>query len=102
MNQPEFIINKGAIFFYRLYDVAHEINLKKALEILDSAPNKDAKRFSLKNQSLSKGIVFRDRPLVVFVPETSFSMKVNGLEIFLTLQPTIKIWDYGVFSLGYR
>lgn len=99
MSHKDCSIKKGSIFFYRLYDVAHEIQLNHALSLLDETSNKEAKRYSLKKPT---GLILRDAPIMVSLPEETFSLKINDFERFFSFSPTLKIWGYGVFSLSFR
>ena len=96
-------IKKGAIIAYRLYDIAHEINLKEAQSILESTENtaQNVKRFQLKKDSL-RSIVFKEAPLAINGGEEKFEIKINAkVKYNLSGRLELKIWNYGVLSLSY-
>lgn len=96
MKAASAIIKNGAIFVYRLYDVAHEINLKNAQAMLES---QGVQRYRLKKDNL-KTILFKDAPLMVSCREEVVSFPAQEKDLPCTVN--IKVWAYGVISIGLR
>jgi hypothetical protein len=100
MQGANLIIKKGAIWVYRIYDIAHEINLKKAQELLDQA-NANVRRFQLKKDPL-RTIIMREAPLMFSGGEDTIKIKLKDEEKNFKSNVEIKIWDYGAISFSFR
>jgi len=95
-------ITKGAIYAYRLYDIAHEINLLGAKSLLDRKDSSNmVSRYKLRKDPL-KSINFKEPPLILSERPDRLSFEVNGKKVELDYHLEIKIWNYGVLSLSYR
>lgn len=93
-------IKKGAIFAYRLFDIAHEIDLKKVVSLFD--PSKDQVRsFRLKKDPL-KSITFRQAPIAISAENENIRINIKDQEKEFKTSLEIKVWDYGVISLCYK
>lgn len=95
-------IKKGAIIAYRLYDIAHEIDLKKAEALLTAGDMQSVQRYKLKNNPL-RSIVLKEAPLTISGDMGSIEIKIDEdktLEFDYRLE--IKVWNYGVVSLRYK
>ncbi len=100
MQVANLFVKKGSIFVYRLYDIADEINLKKAQSLLDQGPE-NVRRYRLKKDPL-RTITFRDAPLIVSAGEEPLTLTVQDKPISLKSSLEVKIWNYGSISLCYK
>jgi heat shock protein HspQ len=95
-------IKKGKIFVYRVYDIAHEIDLKRAQTGLERMSGADSvRRYQLKKDPLRK-IIMREAPLILSGGEEELNINVNGQIRSFKSTIEVKIWDYGVLSFSYR
>lgn len=95
------IIKKGAIYAYRLFDIAHEINLKEAKSLLGQEKFQTVKPYQLKKDPL-RSIVFKEAPLIVSGGDDKIIIKLDDKEFSLNSHLEIKVWNYGVISLSYK
>jgi hypothetical protein len=95
-------ITKGAILAYRVFDIAHEIDLKKAHDLFNQGTPGSVRRYQLKKDPL-RSITFRQAPLILSVDniQVPITIKEGETKIF-SASLEIKVWDYGVISLCYR
>lgn len=94
-------ITKGSLIAYRLFDIAHEIDLKKALSLLEQKMSGQAKLYQLQKNPM-RSITFRQAPIALSGGEELLAVRVSDTEhksFKANLQ--VKIWDYGVLSLSY-
>lgn len=101
MNKAKIQVKKGSIFAYRVYDIAHEIDLKKAEAALNQVEG-TVKRFSLQRDP-HRMIIMRQAPVhiqVSGVEEIKIKLPTEEKTLQATLE--IKLWDYGVISFCYR
>lgn len=95
-------ITKGAIYAYRLYDIAHEINLQMAQTILGRSDVANVvSRYRLKKDPM-RSINFKEAPISLSEKPEKLNINLNGTQIELNYHLDIKIWNYGVLSLGYK
>lgn len=93
-------IKKGWIFAYRVFDIAHEIDLKSAQNLLEQ--NQTIRRFKLQKDP-HRTIIMRDAPLTMSSGEETFVVKLDSSnEKNLKAQVDCKLWDYGVISLCFK
>lgn len=94
-------IKKGSIYAYRLYDIAHEINLKEAYNLLFDENLKSVKRYHLRKEE-SNSIIIKDAPLIIDGGKEQISFILNKEKQNLNSCLEIKIWNYGVISILYK
>lgn len=105
MDKNQLRVTKGSIFIYRMFDIAHEIDLKKAQPLLDKkteGTETTLKRFKLQRDP-HRTIIMRDPPLLFTSPEEDLSVTLadnNAFKLKNSLQ--IKLWDYGVLSICFK
>lgn len=100
MQTSNLFIKKGSVMVYRLFDIADEINLKKAQTILDQGPE-NVRRYKLQKDPL-RTVTFRDAPLTLSEGEETLSLKIKNEDKKLKYTLEIKIWNYGTISLCYN
>jgi hypothetical protein len=98
---PNLFIKKGSILAYRLYDIAHEINLKKAQSLLESQIRQNLRRYKLQKDPL-RTITLREAPVIFSLDDENIQIKLRENLINFKLQVEVKIWDYGVLSFRYK
>ena len=102
MNGNHLVIKKGAVFAYRLYDIAHEIDLKKAQSALESqGGSQQVRRYQLQKDPL-RTVIMRELPLTLSGDEETIKIKLKDGERELKATVEVKLWDYGVMSFSYR
>jgi hypothetical protein len=100
MQGTNLFIRKGEIFAYRLYDIAHEINLKKAQALLEQSTS-NVRRYQLTKDPL-RSVTLRDAPLSISGGEETISIKLNNQDLTFKVLIQLKIWNYGVLSCCYQ
>lgn len=100
MNTNNLVIKKGSIFAYRVYDIAHEIDLKKAQELLNNQKLEN-KTYSLKKDPL-KTISFKEPPLIVTGGSEMIELQIKSKKLSVNSFLEIKIWNYGVISISHK
>jgi hypothetical protein len=104
MHGSNFFIKKGSILAYRLYDIAHEIDLKVAKSQLESAQTlQNLRRYKLQKDPL-RTVTLREAPLIFSLSDESIEIQIpetKEIKSFKT-QVEVKIWDYGVLSLRFK
>lgn len=106
MEKEQLIVTKGSIFIYRVFDIAHEIDLKKAQPLLEKKTS-DTSEITLKKFKLQRDphrtIIMRDPPLVFTATEEEVSINFSQeLSFKLKNSIEIKLWDYGVLSICFK
>lgn len=101
MTGNNLVIKKGAVFAYRLYDVAHEIDLKKAQAALEAQGSQQVRRYQLQKDPL-RTVIMRELPLTLTGDEETIKIKLKDGERELKASVEVKLWDYGVMSFCYR
>lgn len=97
-----FLIKKGTVFVYRAYDIAHEIELKKAQSILEqSSIATQVRRYQLKKDPI-RTIVMREAPLILSGDDDLLKIDFLGEKREFKYNLEVKIWDYGVVSFSYK
>ncbi|MBC8412897.1 MAG: hypothetical protein ISR96_02920 [Nitrospira sp.] len=86
-------IDKGRILVYRLFDVAHEIDLAT----MESRARKGVKRLRLSKHTYMEALEFNDPP--VSLELDGFAMPLFGKE--LTVCVIAKAYDFGVISIAF-
>lgn len=101
MSGNNLVIKKGAVFAYRLYDIAHEIDLKKAQIALEAQGSQSVRRYQLQKDPL-RTVIMRELPLTLSGGEEIIKIKLKDGERELKAQVEVKLWNYGVMSFSYR
>jgi hypothetical protein len=101
MTGNNLVIKKGAVFAYRLYDVAHEIDLKKAQAVLEAKGSQQVRRYQLQKDPL-RTVIMREFPLTLTGDEETIKIKLKDGDRELKATVEVKLWDYGVMSFCYR
>lgn len=95
-------IKKGTIFVYRVYDIAHEIDLRLAQQGLEKRSGAESvRRYQLKKDPF-RTIIMREAPLILSGGEEEITINVNGQDRAFKSNIEVKVWDYGVLSFSYR
>lgn len=89
LNQ-NFLIQKGNVCAFRIFDIASEIDLKKAAQILEK--QKTLAPFGLKKTVRS--ILIAERPLVVFMEPWTERIGSDEFDV----RSTAKLWSFGAIS----
>lgn len=100
MPASNLFIKKGSILAYRLYDIAHEINLKKAQTLLESQALKNIRRYRLKKDPL-RTITLREPPIIFSLDDEIVKVNIRDEFKEFNVHVEVKIWDYGVLSFRY-
>ncbi|MBI2603670.1 MAG: hypothetical protein HYW48_11515 [Deltaproteobacteria bacterium] len=88
---PQFLIQKGNVCAFRIFDLGSEINLKKAAQILEK--HKTLAPFGLKKTTRS--ILIAERPLVVSLEPWGELIGRDQFEV----RSVAKLWSFGALSL---
>lgn len=86
------ILEKGKIIFYRLYDVAYEIDLTKVEETLQ----RNARRVRIDRKPFSRAFEFSNPPVSFHLQ--GFETQINGLSMHAAV--LCKAYNYGVISIA--
>lgn len=88
-------IEKGSILVYRVFDIAEEIDLAKALQILGQGGSESRLDLSTRNRT---AVVVRNPPVRFRMGEIDLTIEghLRTAEIIAT------VWDYGALSLSFQ
>lgn len=92
---PRVRIRKGAIFVYRAFDVAEEIDLPRVEQILSAEPARGRLRLARSGRS---AFIIRNAPVSLGLGETEVRLGNEPVR----LETFAKVWDYGVISFVFQ
>lgn len=90
------VIKKGKILVYRVFDIAHEVNLKQAETLITTSWSNKGKRLEF-SRDRNKTLVMRDPPLCFDLGEENFEFD----SIKYKASISIKLWNYGALSVCF-
>lgn len=79
---------------YRLFDIGHEVDTKKAQTLLNQIGQSQEFRLS----KGSKSVVIEDVPLILSLEDSIISIEDQNFKT----QITAKIWNFGTLSISFR
>lgn len=87
-------IKKGRILIYRVFDIAHEVSLKKAEDLLSQNWSTKGKRIQL-SRDPHNTIIMKEPPLCIDIGEELIKTKDGEFKATVST----KIWNYGALSV---
>lgn len=87
-------IKKGKILLYRVFDIAHEVSLKKAEESLYQNWSTKGKRLKL-SRDPHNTVIMKEPPLSIDIGEEVVKTSFGDFKAYVTT----KIWNYGALSV---
>lgn len=91
----EFKIRKGSILIYRVFDIAEEVNLQKAENLLRQTGGES--RFGLTARSRN-AVIIRNAPVRFGLGNTRLQLKEKSLNA----EVVATVWDYGALSVAFQ
>ena len=85
---------KGSVFYYRVFDVGHEIDLQSTPQILEN--NKMTSAFRLRRPSRS--VIVEEAPVVINLGARQYDLLGRQVEIFALA----KLWHFGAISIQLK
>ncbi|MDH4468052.1 MAG: hypothetical protein QE271_08340 [Bacteriovoracaceae bacterium] len=85
---------RGQVWYYRIYDIGHEVNMVKAVELLNL--KNLTEQFKLKRPNRS--LIIDQAPIVISLGEITY--EVFGRKF--PLKAYGKLWNFGALSLTFR
>ncbi|MCB0357240.1 MAG: hypothetical protein KDD40_09545, partial [Bdellovibrionales bacterium] len=82
------------IIIYRLFDIGHEVDTKKAQKLLDQIGQSQEFRLG----KGSKSVVIEDVPLILSMGESIISIEDQSFNTNITA----KIWNFGALSISFH
>ena len=91
------VIKKGKILIYRVFDIAHEVNLKKAENLITTSWSSKGKRLEFLRDK-NKTLIMRDPPLCFDLGEDN--LEINSKKYSTNI--SINLWNYGALSICFK
>lgn len=94
MHGANIVIKKGRILIYRVFDIAHEVSLRKAEHLLSQNWSTKGKRIKL-SRDPHNTIIMKEPPLCIEIGDEVIKTKTEEFKASIST----KIWNYGALSV---
>ena len=89
------ILVKGSVLLYRVFDIAHEVDISAAETLFQEGFARGRFKFS---RDPHKALIIEEAPLIIHLGNTEIKSPLGGL----TAVVNAKVWNYGALSITFE